>query len=236
MLASGVYAVRFDFANQQSSWAGYSELEAIGTPVAAISPLPSATALTVAASSTLDLNGANQQVASLSDSSGSGSIILNSATGKTSILTLAPTSGSTIFSGVIENNGGSGGTIGLTLNSSGTGTQVLTGANTYTGGTIVTKGTLQVNSGATLGPGNLTIASTGTVTFQNAAQTVAVASNSGTLNVSSGAVLTVTGGLTLASGSNTNFTLGTPNGTSGTAALIASTGNITNSRIQSTRR
>jgi len=41
------------------------------------------------------------------------------------ILTLAPTSGSTTFSGVIQN--GTGG-VSLTLNGSGTGTQILAGA------------------------------------------------------------------------------------------------------------
>jgi autotransporter-associated beta strand protein len=220
LLASGVYALRFDFGSQENGWVGYAELEAVGTPIVGNNSLPATTALTVNA--TLDLNGGNQQVASLT---GSGNII-NSYAGTNATLTLAPASSSTTFGGIIQNNGGTGGTVRLTLNSSGSGTQILTGLNTYTGGTTVTQGTLQVSSTGALGPGNLTIASAGTVALQNAAQTVAALSNAGTLSLTGN--LTVTGGLTLATGSNTSFALGTPNGTGGTA-LIAVNGSITNS-------
>ena len=220
LLVSGVYALRFDFGSQENGWVGYAELEAVGTPIVGNNPLPATTALTVNA--TLDLNGGNQQAASLS---GSGNII-NSYAGTNATLTLNPASGSTTFGGIIQDNGGTGGTVRLALNSSGSGTQILTGLNTYTGGTTVTQGTLQVSSTGGLGPGNLTIASAGTVALQNAAQTVAALSNAGTLSLTGN--LTVTGGLTLASGSNTSFALGTPNGTGGTA-LIAVTGNINNS-------
>ena len=93
--------------------------------------LPAATTLTVANNSTLDLNGVNQQVASLSDfSSGNGGSILNSATGTTAILTLSPTGGSTTFSGVIAGSGTLG-TVGLTVN--GAANTVLAGNNTYVG-------------------------------------------------------------------------------------------------------
>ena len=78
MLASGVYAIRFDFGSQKNSWVGYAELEAIGTAIGVVSNiLPTSTALTVASGSTLDLGGAIQQVASLSDSTpGSGGRII----------------------------------------------------------------------------------------------------------------------------------------------------------------
>ena len=61
-------------------------------------------------------------------------------------LTLAPSAGSTTFSGVIRNGAGQ-----LALTVSGTGTQVLAGSNTYTGATTITTGTLQIGSGGTTG-------------------------------------------------------------------------------------
>ena len=74
------------------------------------------------------MNGASQQVTSLSDVIGAGGgSIINSASGATSLLTLTPTSGSTTFSGVIA-GGGTLGTIGLTMNGPG-GTIVLAGPN-----------------------------------------------------------------------------------------------------------
>jgi fibronectin-binding autotransporter adhesin len=121
--------------------------------------LPIGSALTVAANSTLDVNGVNQQVASLSDAvPGSGGSIVNSGASAVS-LTLAPTAGSTTFSGAIQ------GPIGLVMN--GPGTQVLSGNNSYTGGTTINQGvldfstqaarpssgTVTVAAGATLGLG-----------------------------------------------------------------------------------
>ena len=77
---------------------------------------------------------------------------------------------------------------------------------------------------ARYGPGNLSIASAGTVTLQNATQSVAAFTSAGILNLTSG--LTVTGGMMLQAGSATNFTLGSPTGTS--SPLIATSG-VTNS-------
>ena len=154
-LATGVYAVRFDFGTQQenNTWVGYSELEVTGVPTIGVNPLPITTALTVAATSTFDLSGANQQIVSLSDSSGSGGTVINSYGGTTSVLTLTP-SGSTRFSGVI---GGGSGAISLVIN--GTGTQELAGNNTYTGGTVVNNGTLRVTNttGSGTGGGAVTV-------------------------------------------------------------------------------
>ena len=104
--------------------------------------LPTATPLSIAAASMLDLDGVNQQVASLSDyTAGNGGSLINSNTGLAAVLTVSPSSGSTTFSGVIQ-GGGSLGTLSLAM--SGSGTQVLAGANTYTGATTVSFGTLQV--------------------------------------------------------------------------------------------
>ena len=88
---------------------------------------------------------------------GSGFVSNNNAAGAT--LTLDAASGSTTFSGVIQDGAGGG---ALSLTKSGGATQILTGANTYTGATTVAAGSLVVNgsidasnatidSGATLG-------------------------------------------------------------------------------------
>ena len=101
--------------------------------------------------------------------------------GSTSTLTLAPTAGSTTFSGTIDGN--SSGAISLVM--SGTGTQVLAGSmtgpgsltvnsgelilsgtNTYTGGTTVDAGTLAITTATALPDGtSLTVGAGGTFIF-----------------------------------------------------------------------
>ena len=67
--------------------------------------------------------------------------LISSNTGATAVLTLAPTGGSTTFSGRIQ----SGGALGpLNLVMSGNGTQVLTGTNVSTQTTTVQGGVLDV--------------------------------------------------------------------------------------------
>ena len=152
-------------------------------------PLAVTTAVTIAANSTLDLGGANQQVVSLADyAPGLGGSVINS-TVLTSVLTLSPTGGSTTFSGTIL-GGGTNGTIGLVMN--GTGTQVLAGTvagsgvslavdngtlvlsgsdNTYGGGTDVEGGTLEVASSTAIPYGSgLVVGSGGTVVFSDPPQ------------------------------------------------------------------
>jgi autotransporter-associated beta strand protein len=98
--------------------------------------LPAGTALTVAAGSTLDLNGAGQQVASLS---GAGTI--RNAGNVLSALVVGDSS-STTYSGSITKLGGSD----ISLTKVGDGKLVLSGSNDFTGGTSVTGGTLTVTN------------------------------------------------------------------------------------------
>jgi hypothetical protein len=79
---------------------------------------------------TLDLNGANQMVASLADSGGTGGLVTNSAAG-TLTFTLNP-AGEPPPSPAGSMDGGAGNAI--TLVKSGAGTQVLAGDNTFSGG------------------------------------------------------------------------------------------------------
>jgi autotransporter-associated beta strand protein len=67
-------------------------------------------------------------------------------------LAVGSNSGSTTFSGIIQ-NGGSGGGTGGSLTKVGTGTLTLSSANTYTGGTTVTVGALKVSNTSGSGTG-----------------------------------------------------------------------------------
>ena len=125
--------------------------------------LPTTTPLIIAASSTLDLGGASQQVASLSDySPGSGGSVINGNVAVASVLTLSPTSGSTTFSGMIQGGGGLG-TIGLVI--SGSGVQVLSGANTYAGGTNISSGTLNLAHPLAVQNSTVNVSSSGALSF-----------------------------------------------------------------------
>jgi len=158
--AAGNYTIGFLGTSAADQSVGLDEISLIGLP----GNLPTTTALTVAANSTLDLNGFNQQVGSLSDyAPGSGGNIINGNAGLASVLTVSPTGGSTTFSGTIK--GGSGlGAISLVLD--GPGTLVLAGTDTYTGSTTVALGTLIATSGASLPGGtSLTIGAGGVFDF-----------------------------------------------------------------------
>ena len=167
--------------------------------------LPTATPVSVISGATFDVNGNNQQVASLSDyTAGSGGTVVNSNTSIASTLTLSATGGASTFSGVIA-GGGSLGTLNLVL--SGSGTQVLAGSNTYTGATTINSGVLAVNGSLSSG-GNVIVNATATLSGSGAVGNVTVSTSgtlapgfngSGTLRASS---------LTLNSGSILDYTLG----------------------------
>ncbi len=154
-------------------------------------PLPAGSAVSVASGAMMDLDGSAQTIASLSDVSGSGGVVTNSAPATTT-LTLTPASGSTTFSGNLK-DGGSGNAISFVVNGTG-GTQVLGGASTYSGSTTVSGGTLMVNgnnsaatgavavnAGGTLG-GSGTIG--GNVTVANSATAMLYPNSAATLNLS----------------------------------------------------
>src|SRR5262249_9204969 len=93
--------------------------------------LPSTTNVTITSGAALDLNGAVQQIGSLTGSAGS-AVTLGS--GQLTVNSPA----STQFDGAISGSGGS-------LVKQGAGTLTLAGANSYSGPTTVSGGTLRVN-------------------------------------------------------------------------------------------
>ncbi|MGA2066341.1 MAG: autotransporter-associated beta strand repeat-containing protein, partial [Thermoguttaceae bacterium] len=181
-------------------WYGFSNQQIGGS----FSVLPTTTALSIAAGASLDMNGSNQQVASLSDVSGSGGSVINSLAALTPVLTLSSTGGTTTFSGQI---GGGSGTVGLVM--SGAGTQILNGNNTYTAGTSVNGGRLVIGpagninstSGISIGAGDFRYNSTTPLAVTPLfAATGGVLSGSGSITPD----VTITAGNTLAPGDGAN--------------------------------
>ena len=109
---------------------------------------------------TFNLNGLNQQIAGLASTTGTNSSAnkntVTSATAAT--LTISVASGVTHTYGDGTTAANSGVLTGaLSLEKTGSGTQVLGDANTFSGGTTLTAGTLGLGSGTALGAGGLTI-------------------------------------------------------------------------------
>lgn len=160
--------------------------------------IPNASALTVAAGATFDLNNFAETIGSLS---GAGDVRLGSAALTTGDAT------NTIFSGVMSGTGG--------LTKPGTGLFTLSGANTYTGATTINAGTVQVAGGAA-------IADTSVVTLANVAgatldlngtnETIGSLAGGG----AAGGNVTLGAGTLTAGGNNTSTTFsGTLSGTGG---------------------
>jgi len=158
--------------------------------------LPTTTALSIEAGSTLDLNSASQQISSLT---GSGTV---TNTGGPATLTIGGTSST--FGGVISDGPGK---TALTVSG---GTLTLTGVNTFSGSTSITNGGMLV-AGA---PGALSLhsdvdVSNGVLDARTYAQTVnsLTVGGTGTLNLYVGNVLSVTetGAINLADGSTLNL-------------------------------
>ncbi len=198
--------------------------------------LPTTTNLILGGSgtATLDLDSLNQQVASLSDNgSFVNGVVTTSLASSSSLLTVTPSGSPTTFTGVIQNGSG---TMALTIN--GTGTQILHGTNTYTGATTINNGTLRVNGslaagsavavGGAAASGSPTLTGSGTI---NGLVTVAgtVGGVAGTIAGTSGSTLTLHGGLTLGSGSISDFTLNAAHVTNPTALVNITSGSFTGS-------
>ena len=172
-----------------------------------VAALPQSNALSTSTDLTVDgrLRLGNTSSASSSNTvkslSGSGAIDSGQGSGTnigTLVINGGASTGTTTFSGLIEN--GAFGSVAITK--SGANTQILTGTNTYTGATTVSAGTLALNGG-TIGSGGgtaITVASGATLT-ENSTGVIAGTSSlttSGTTTLSG--VNTYTGTTTISAG------------------------------------
>jgi len=192
---------------------------------------PSTNALTVTAG-TLDLEGFNTTVGSLTGSTG-GTITDNSATAGVTYLTdnIASPTGTSTFDATIA-NGAAGRELGLVK--AGAGTLVLNkvDGNTYTGGTFINAGTLDVrinNAQVLPSDSNVTFTGSGTLLANNNGTSTTTSLTLGSLSFdtgegtieandlktagSGGGTISFTGALSRANGADGNFTLG--NGATG---------------------
>ncbi len=171
------------------------------------------------ANATIDLNGFNTQIGSITGGAAGGNVTLGSAT-----LTVGGDNTSpAAFGGTISGTGG--------LVKIGSGTQILSGSNTYSGGTSVNGGALTLSGTAgyggangSVGTGSLTIAPGATVTttgnfdisgLYNSAANRATVNVGGTLSLAGNEYLngvTLTGGQISASGVAPLIRTANPNG------------------------
>ena len=151
-------------SNQALTQAQVTSLYASGAVSSVSNVLPIGTALSIAASSTLDLDGSSQQVASLSDASpghtAGEQILLGGGT-----LTVDSIANSS-FSGALSGSG--------ELVKSGSATLVLSGSDDYSGGTMVDSGLLEITDSDALPAGSsITVGAGGTLIFDPSATSTA---------------------------------------------------------------
>ena len=202
-------------AAQRTQVESYLMMKWLGGGGSTADLLPTSTAVNLAASgATLDLNGLNQTIASLSGTAGS-RLMLGSAT-----LTVGGDNSSSTFSGVISGTG--------VLSKNGTGTLSLGGANTFTGSTLIHAGTLKLlNGGGLPASGTISVAANSLfdvsalasftvnngkrLTGSGSVTGLVVVAGGGTLTPgSSGGTLTFCSGLTLSSNAQVQIAPGTP--------------------------
>ena len=134
-----------------------------------------ASAFTVAAGATLDLNGFDQTIGSLA---GAGMVTLGAGT-----LTTGGDNSDTTFSGPISGSGG--------LTKEGSGIFTLSGTNSYTGATNLNSGTLQAGAASTFAAGSAhTVALGATLDLNNFDQTIGSLAGAGIVTLGSATLTT----------------------------------------------
>ena len=172
-------------------------------------------------SGTLDLNGFNETVSSLSG--GSAGIVDNVSGGGTSLLTAGGDNSNTRFSGVMKNTTGT-----LSFTKVGSGTLILDGDNTLSGTTTISAGTLQLGNGGTSGSiASPSLVNNGSLTYNhsNSSEYAGVISGTGPLTVQAGTFV-LSGNNTYSGGTTINFGATLQLGNGGSSGSI--TGNIVN--------
>ena len=120
--------------SQTNTYSGITTISSGKLLLGVNNAISSSSDLIMNGSGILDLSGYSQTILSLSSDNLNNSIILNSFINSNSIITVKGTK-STLYTGIIKDNSGTGGTISLVV--AGSSTLKLTGINTYTGNTNI---------------------------------------------------------------------------------------------------
>ncbi len=173
------------FLSGNNSWAGTTMIDGNGViQLGSTAALPRKTDVifgaTDTSSATLDLNGFNQTINSLSAAGGNGTIT-NSGGSSVTLTVSGSTTPKTAYNGAITGN--------LALFKDGTGGLQLSGSSTYTGATTIARGTVTVSNTSALGIGPLSLQSGSTLVYSGALVSLA----NSTASVVSGASVS-TGG------------------------------------------
>ncbi len=162
------------FLSGNNTWAGTTMIDGNGViQLGSTAALPPKTDVvfgaTDSSAATLDLNGFNQSINSLSAVSGA-STVTNSSMSSATLSVSGSTTPKTAYTGSITGN--------LSVFKGGTGGLSLTGSSTYTGATTIANGTVTVSNASALGVGPLYIQSGANLVYSGAAVSLANSSAS----------------------------------------------------------
>jgi len=153
--------------------------------------LSTATAVSLSNGSVFNLQGYNQRIGSLADDGSGTSVTLGSAT-----LTTGGNGTSTMFAGIISDNGQNGSLVKI-----GTGTLTLSGQNTYGGATVIDGGALRMGiANAISATSAVSLADGATFNLNGNDQEIGSLASTGTASVNGSSV--ILGSATLIAGDN----------------------------------
>jgi len=189
IVSTGTGTMTFTGSNNYS---GGTSITAGDLQMGSAGALGSSSGNLTVSNATLDLDGHNLTVGTLSGVGASGAITSTSNTGASLTLTANSSAASSYAGGI--NNGSGGDPDVLLLVKNGSGTLTLSGAGSYTGGTTINDGTIIQGIAGALGTGTITLGD-------------GVSANSASLINTAGATLTNTNPIVIAGGGTGTYTI-----------------------------